>query len=80
MVAEVARICEAMDASEYGYELVAYDDASTDGTLARLQEAQARYPRLRVVAFPAQRRVGHGTADRHPAGPGRRSWCGPTPT
>jgi len=36
VVAEVERICEAMDASGYDYELVAYDDASTDGTLARL--------------------------------------------
>ena len=62
VVAEVARICEALDASEFGYELVAYDDASTDGTLARLREAQARYPRLRVVGF--RRNGGSGTVRR----------------
>ena len=39
VVTEVTRICAAMDASGYDYELTAYDDASTDGTLARLQEA-----------------------------------------
>lgn len=62
VVAEVARICAAMDASEFGYELVAYDDASTDGTLARLREAEAQYPRLRVVAF--RRNGGSGTVRR----------------
>jgi glycosyltransferase involved in cell wall biosynthesis len=62
VVAEVARICAAMDASEFDYELVAYDDASTDGTLARLREAEARYPRLRVVAF--RRNGGSGTVRR----------------
>lgn len=34
VVKEVARICAAMDASGYAYELIAYDDASTDSTLA----------------------------------------------
>jgi glycosyltransferase involved in cell wall biosynthesis len=62
VVAEVARICAAMDASEFDYELVAYDDASTDETLARLREAEAQYPRLRVVAF--RRNGGSGTVRR----------------
>jgi polyisoprenyl-phosphate glycosyltransferase len=59
---EVARICAAMDASGYGYELVAYDDASTDQTLARLHEAAPRFPRLRVVHF--DRNGGSGTVRR----------------
>ena len=62
VVAEVARICEALDASDFDYELVAYDDASTDETLDRLREAQARYPRLRVVGF--RRNGGSGTVRR----------------
>jgi glycosyltransferase involved in cell wall biosynthesis len=62
VVAEVARICEAMDASGYDYELVAYDDASTDGTLARLYEAAPHYPRLQIVHF--HRNGGSGTVRR----------------
>jgi glycosyltransferase involved in cell wall biosynthesis len=61
-MAEVARICEALDASGYGYELVAYDDASTDETLARLHEAALQYPHLRVVHF--DRNGGSGTVRR----------------
>jgi len=62
VVMEVERICAAMDASGYDYELVAYDDASTDGTLASLQEAATRFPHLRVVHFP--RNGGSGTIRR----------------
>jgi glycosyltransferase involved in cell wall biosynthesis len=62
VTAEVARICEAMDASGYGYELVAYDDASTDETLARLHEAAPRFPHLQVVHF--DRNGGSGTVRR----------------
>ncbi|HET7176779.1 MAG TPA: glycosyltransferase family 2 protein [Gammaproteobacteria bacterium] len=62
VAAEVARICEAMDASGYDYELVAYDDASTDETLARLEEAAAGFPHLHVVQF--QRNGGAGTVRR----------------
>ena len=62
VVAEVARICEAMDTSGYDYELVAYDDASTDGTLARLYEAAPQYPHLQVVHF--HRNGGSGTVRR----------------
>jgi polyisoprenyl-phosphate glycosyltransferase len=62
VVAEVERICEAMDASGYAYELVAYDDASTDETLARLYEAAPRFPHLQVVHF--HRNGGSGTVRR----------------
>ena len=62
VVAEVARICAAMDASGYDYELIAYDDASTDETLARLQEAAPQFPQLRIVAF--RRNGGSGTVRR----------------
>jgi hypothetical protein len=44
------------------YELVAYDDASTDGTLVRLREAQPRNPRLQVAGF--RRNGGSGTVRR----------------
>jgi polyisoprenyl-phosphate glycosyltransferase len=59
---EVERICAAMDASGYAYELVAFDDASTDGTLASLQEVAPQFPRLRVVHF--DRNGGSGTVRR----------------
>jgi polyisoprenyl-phosphate glycosyltransferase len=62
VVAEVERICEAMDASGYAYELVAYDDASTDETFLRLHEAAPRFPHLRVVHF--ERNGGAGTVRR----------------
>ncbi len=62
VAAEVTRICEAMDASGYGYELIAYDDASTDETLARLREAAPRFPHLRIVHF--DRNGGAGTVRR----------------
>ncbi|GAB3208829.1 glycosyltransferase family 2 protein [Marinactinospora thermotolerans] len=51
VVAEVERICAAMDRAGYGYELLAIDDASTDATLARLREAAPRFPHMRIVAF-----------------------------
>ncbi len=59
---EVKRICVAMDASGYDYELLAYDDASTDETLARLHEAAPRFPRMQVVHF--HRNGGSGTVRR----------------
>jgi len=51
-----------MDASGYAYELVAYDDASTDETFARLHEVAPRFPHLRVVHF--DRNGGAGTVRR----------------
>ena len=62
VITEVTRICAAMDASGYDYELIAYDDASTDKTLARLQEAAPQFPHLRIVAF--RRNGGSGTVRR----------------
>jgi polyisoprenyl-phosphate glycosyltransferase len=62
VVAEVERICAAMDASGYSYELLAYDDASSDETLARLYEAAPRFPNLQVVHF--HRNGGSGTVRR----------------
>jgi len=59
---EVARICAAMDISGYSYELLAFDDASTDGTLARLREAAARFPHLQIAGF--HRNGGSGTVRR----------------
>jgi glycosyltransferase involved in cell wall biosynthesis len=62
VAAEVDRICAAMDVSGYAYELLAYDDASTDQTLASLQEIAPQYPHLRVVHF--DRNGGSGTVRR----------------
>lgn len=62
VIDEVDRITKAMDSSGYTYELVAVDDCSTDGTLARLQEAAPHYPHLRIRAF--HRNGGSGTVRR----------------
>ena len=59
---EVDRICAAMDTSGYPYELLAFDDASTDGTLARLQEIAPHFPQMRIVHF--DRNGGSGTVRR----------------
>src|SRR3954454_15500042 len=60
--AEVDRICAALDASGLSYELLAYDDGSTDGTAAELQDAVATHPALRVTVF--RRNGGAGTTRR----------------
>ena len=62
VAAEVERICAAMDASGYRYELLAFDDASTDGTLACLYETAPRFPQLEIVPF--HRNGGSGTVRR----------------
>jgi glycosyltransferase involved in cell wall biosynthesis len=62
VIEEIERISEAMDASGYDYELVAYDDASTDDTLAALEDAAPRFPNLRIVHF--ERNGGSGTVRR----------------
>jgi glycosyltransferase involved in cell wall biosynthesis len=59
---EVERICAAMDSSGYPYELLAFDDASTDGTLASLQEIAPQFPMMRIVHF--DRNGGSGTVRR----------------
>ena len=62
VAAEVARICAAMDASGYRYELLAFDDASSDGTLARLYEIAPQFPHMEIIPF--QRNGGSGTVRR----------------
>jgi polyisoprenyl-phosphate glycosyltransferase len=59
---EVERICAALDAAGYGYEVLAVDDGSTDATLDLLTKAQADHPHLRVVPF--HRNAGAGTVRR----------------
>ncbi|WP_238013231.1 glycosyltransferase family 2 protein [Dactylosporangium sp. AC04546] len=60
--AELERICAAMDASAYRYELLAIDDASTDATLDVLRQAEPVMPNVRVIAL--HRNGGAGTVRR----------------
>ena len=62
VLAEVERISKALDSTDYEWELLAVDDASTDRTLEILQDARLHFPRLRVLALP--RNGGSGTARR----------------
>jgi glycosyltransferase involved in cell wall biosynthesis len=62
VIAEVERICAALDGSGLDYEVLAIDDASTDKTLVLLEEAAARFPRMRIMPF--RRNGGSGTARR----------------
>jgi polyisoprenyl-phosphate glycosyltransferase len=62
VLAELERICAAMDASGITYELLAIDDASTDNTLAVLTAAVERFPTMRVMPF--RHNGGSGTARR----------------
>ena len=62
LLQEVERICAAMDGSGYSYELLAIDDASTDGTRVVLEDAVRLFPHLRFMPF--QRNGGSGTARR----------------
>jgi glycosyltransferase involved in cell wall biosynthesis len=59
---EIDRITAAMNASEFTYELLCIDDASTDNTLEVLQSAATRYAGIRVMPF--RRNGGSGTARR----------------
>ncbi|MBK9475298.1 MAG: glycosyltransferase family 2 protein [Tetrasphaera sp.] len=59
---EIERITAAMMASEFSYELLCIDDASTDDTLAVLRTAMASTPHVRVLPF--RRNGGSGTARR----------------
>ena len=59
---EIKRICAAMDASGYSYELLAVDDHSTDNTLELLRSVDADYPHMTVVPF--HRNGGAGTVRR----------------
>ncbi len=62
VTAELERICAAMDASPFTYEVLAIDDKSTDDTLRLLTQAEERFPHLRVMPF--RRNGGSGTARR----------------
>jgi dolichol-phosphate mannosyltransferase len=44
-----AELCEALDARAEGWELVAVDDGSTDGTFAALATLHGAHPNVRVV-------------------------------
>ncbi|WP_370892637.1 glycosyltransferase family 2 protein [Janibacter sp. GXQ6167] len=59
---EIERISRVMDASEFSYELLCIDDASTDNTLEVLRAAAVDYPKIRILAF--RRNGGSGTARR----------------
>ncbi len=59
---EIDRLTETMLASEFSYEILCIDDASTDDTLTVLRGAQQRYPHVRVLPF--RRNGGSGTARR----------------
>jgi glycosyltransferase involved in cell wall biosynthesis len=62
VLAEVDRICKAMDATTFSYELLVIDDKSTDSTLAVLHQAMPHYPQMRLMPF--RRNGGSGTARR----------------
>ena len=62
LLLELRRITKAMDESGYSYELLAVDDASTDGTLKVIQQAELEFPHLRAIAF--RRNGGAGTVRR----------------
>lgn len=59
---ELERITGSLDASGISYEILAIDDASTDGTLAVLRAAAERMPSVQVLSF--RRNGGSGTARR----------------
>ena len=62
VLAEIDRICKAMDGTTFSYELLVIDDKSTDGTLAVLHQALPHYPQMRLMPF--RRNGGSGTARR----------------
>ena len=77
---ELERITGALDASGLSYEVLAIDDASTDGTLEVLRAGRAADAAAAGAGVPPQRRLRNRPPDRHPAAPAARSWSGPTPT
>ncbi|HET7899906.1 MAG TPA: glycosyltransferase family 2 protein [Candidatus Nanopelagicales bacterium] len=60
--AEIDRICAALRASPYTFEVVAIDDASTDDTPEALRRAAKAHPELVITTF--RRNGGAGTARR----------------
>ena len=67
----VDEIVAALD-DRSGFEVVFVDDASRDGTLAELREAQARHANLRVLAHATQ--SGQSTAIRNGVKAARGEW------
>ncbi len=62
VLAEVDRLTATMQASEFDYELLCIDDASTDDTLDVLRAAALTHPHVRILPF--RRNGGSGTARR----------------
>ncbi len=50
VILEHARVLAGLNGPLHDWEILCLDDASTDGTLARLRELEQRIPRLRVLA------------------------------
>ena len=48
IVPQIEEICAALDGGA-PYEIIYVDDASVDGTVAELQDANARFPVLRTI-------------------------------
>lgn len=59
---EIDRICSALDASRFSYELLAIDDKSTDDTLEILRQALSHHQGMRLIPF--RHNGGVGTARR----------------
>jgi glycosyltransferase involved in cell wall biosynthesis len=56
----VEEIAAALAKSEYGWEVIITDDASTDGTAAVLRDLRKKFPQLRVLSM--QQRSGQTAA------------------
>jgi polyisoprenyl-phosphate glycosyltransferase len=59
---EIERITTGLDASEFDYEVLCIDDASTDDTIDVLRASLADHPHVRVLPF--RRNGGSGTVRR----------------
>ena len=71
VIAEVERICAAMDASGYTYELRGRRRLLHRRDAGQAAGGRAAVPEHADRALPPQRRLRHRAPDRHPAGPGR---------